>query len=84
MVGFLFRKIFGSKNERYLKRLRPLVAKINALEPEMQALPDEEFAARIAQYKVEVQENGRSLDELLPEVFALVREASRRVLGRRH
>ncbi|MBD5646820.1 MAG: preprotein translocase subunit SecA [Desulfovibrio sp.] len=84
MVGFLFRKIFGSKNERYLKRLRPLVAKINALEPEMQALPDEEFAARIAQYKVEVQENGKSLDELLPEVFALVREASRRVLGMRH
>ncbi|MBD5539319.1 MAG: preprotein translocase subunit SecA [Desulfovibrio sp.] len=84
MVGFLFRKIFGSKNERYLKRLRPLVAKINALEPEMQELPDEEFAARIARYKVEVQENGKSLDELLPEVFALVREASRRVLGMRH
>ena len=84
MVGFLFRKIFGSKNERYLKRLRPQVAKINALEPEMQALSDEEFAARIAQYKVEVQENGKSLDELLPEVFALVREASRRVLGMRH
>ncbi|WP_165076776.1 MULTISPECIES: preprotein translocase subunit SecA [unclassified Desulfovibrio] len=84
MVGFLFRKIFGSKNERYLKRLRPLVAKINALEPEMQALADEDFAARIAQYKVEVQENGKSLDELLPEVFALVREASRRVLGMRH
>ncbi|MBD5626327.1 MAG: preprotein translocase subunit SecA, partial [Desulfovibrio sp.] len=84
MVGFLFRKIFGSKNERYLKRLRPLVAKINALEPEMQALADEDFAARIAQYKVEVQENRKSLDELLPEVFALVREASRRVLGMRH
>ena len=84
MVGFLFRKIFGSKNERYLKRLRPLVGKINALEPEMQALADEDFAARIAQYKLEVQENGKSLDELLPEVFALVREASRRVLGMRH
>ena len=84
MFGFLFKKIFGSKNERYLKRLRPLVAKINALEPEMQALADEDFAARIAQYKVEVQENGKSLDELLPEVFALVREASRRVLGMRH
>ena len=84
MFGFLFKKIFGSKNERYLRRLRPLVQKINALEPEMQALADEEFAARIARYKVEVQENGKSLDALLPEVFALVREASRRVLGMRH
>ena len=84
MFGFLFKKIFGSKNERYLRRLRPIVQKINALEPEMQALADEDFAARIAQYKVEVQENGKSLDELLPEVFALVREASRRVLGMRH
>ncbi len=84
MFGFLFKKIFGSKNERYLRRLRPLVQKINALEPEMQALADEEFAARIARYKVEVQENGKSLDALLPDVFALVREASRRVLGMRH
>ena len=84
MFGFLFKKIFGSKNERYLRRLRPLVQKINALEPEMQALADEEFAERIARYKVEVQENGKSLDALLPEVFALVREASRRVLGMRH
>ncbi len=84
MFGFLFKKIFGSKNERYLRRLRPLVQKINALEPEMQALADEECAARIARYKVEVQENGKSLDALLPEVFALVREASRRVLGMRH
>ena len=84
MFGFLFKKIFGSKNERFLKRLRPLVQKINALEPEMQALADEDFAARIAQYKVKVQENGKSLDALLPEVFALVREASRRVLGMRH
>lgn len=84
MFGFLFKKIFGSKNERYLKRLRPLVQKINALEPEMQALADEDFAGRIAKYKTEVQENGKSLDSLLPEVFALVREASRRVLGMRH
>ena len=84
MFGFLFKKIFGSKNERYLKRLRPLVQKINAFEPEMQALADEDFAGRIAKYKAEVQENGKSLDSLLPEVFALVREASRRVLGMRH
>ena len=84
MFGFLFRKIFGSKNERYLRRLRPQAQRINALEPEMQQLEDAAFAARIAQYKKDVQEGGRSLDALLPEVFALVREASRRVLGMRH
>lgn len=83
MVGFLFKKIFGSKNDRFLRKLKPLVRKINALEPEMQALADEDFPRRIEQYKKEVQE-GRSLDSLLPEVFALVREASVRTLGLRH
>ena len=48
MIGFLVRKIFGSKNDRFLKKLRPLVAKINALEPEMQALADEELPQRLA------------------------------------
>ncbi|WP_165174848.1 preprotein translocase subunit SecA [Desulfovibrio sp. ZJ369] len=84
MFAFLFKKIFGSKNERYLRRLRPQVQRINALEPEMQELADADFAARIARYKKDVQEGGKSLDSLLPEVFALVREASRRVLGMRH
>ena len=84
MFGFLFRKIFGSKNERYLRRLRPLVARINALEPEMQELADADFPLRINACKVAVQEEGKSLDDILPEVFALVREASRRVLGMRH
>ena len=84
MFGFLFKKIFGSKNERYLRRLRPLVQRINALEPQMQELADEDFPPRILQYKNAVQEEGQSLDALLPEVFALVREASRRVLGMRH
>ena len=46
MFGYIFKKIFGSKNERYLRRLRPLVARINALEPDMQALADEDFARR--------------------------------------
>ena len=84
MFGFLFKKIFGSKNERSLRRLRPQVQRINALEPEMQQLEDADFAARISRYKKDVQEGGKSLDALLPEVFALVREASRRVLGMRH
>ncbi|WP_296304070.1 preprotein translocase subunit SecA [uncultured Desulfovibrio sp.] len=84
MFGYIFKKIFGSKNERYLRRLRPLVARINALEPDMQALADEDFARRMGEYRQAVQAGERTLDELLPEVFALVREASRRVLGMRH
>ncbi|MBD5553326.1 MAG: preprotein translocase subunit SecA [Desulfovibrio sp.] len=84
MVGYLFRKIFGSKNDRFLRRIRKTVKRINALEPEMKQLPDAEFATRIAELKKDVQENGRRLDEILPEVFALVREASLRTLGMRH
>ena len=84
MFGFLFKKIFGSKNERYLRRLRPQVQRINALEEQMRALEDADLPARIVQYKTAVQEQGQSLDALLPEVFALVREAARRVLGMRH
>ena len=84
MFGFIFKKIFGSKNDRYLRRLRPIVARINALEPQMQELADEEFAQRMAEYRQQVQAGERTLDDLLPEVFALVREASRRVMGMRH
>ena len=84
MIGFLVRKIFGSKNDRFLKKLRPLVAKINALEPEMQALADEELPQRLAVYREQVQSGEKDLDAVLPEVFALVREASTRVLGMRH
>ena len=84
MIGFLVRKIFGSKNDRFLKKLRPLVAKINALEPEMQALADEALPQRLAVYREQVQNGEKDLDAVLPEVFALVREASTRVLGMRH
>lgn len=84
MFGYIFKKIFGSKNDRFLRKARSSIKKINALEPAMKELADEDFAARIAQYKIDVQENGKSLDELLSEVFALVREASLRVLGMRH
>ena len=66
MFGFLFRKIFGSKNERYLRKLRPVIARINALEPEMEALADEDFAARMAQYRADLAEGKTTLDELLP------------------
>ena len=64
--------------------LRPIVARINALEPQMQELADEDFAQRMAEYRQQVQAGERTLDDLLPEVFALVREASRRVMGMRH
>ena len=84
MFGFLFKKIFGSTNDRYLRKLRPLVQRINELEPEMQQLEDADFPIRIAQYRQEVQDGVRDLDALLPEVFALVREASLRRLGMRH
>ena len=79
-----FQKIFGSKNDRYLKKLRPLVQKINALEPEVEKLADEEFPQRMAEYRQAVQEGSKTLDGILPEVFALVREAAKRTLGMRH
>ncbi len=83
MFNYIAKKIVGTKNDRELKRLRPAVARVNELEPQMAALKDEEFPQKTAQWKQEV-EKGRSLDDLLPEAFALVREAGRRVLGQRH
>ncbi len=82
-LDFLAKKIFGTKNDRYLKSIRPLVDKVNSLEKDVSKLKDSEFPSKIAQYREEV-EKGRPLDELLPEVFALVREASKRTLGMRH
>jgi len=82
MFGTIARKILGSKNERYLKTLWPTVHRINELEPETEKLRDEDFPRKIAEYR-EQAENGRDLDDMLPEVFALVREASRRTLGLR-
>ncbi|MCR4666183.1 MAG: preprotein translocase subunit SecA [Desulfovibrio sp.] len=84
MFGYIFKKIFGSKNDRYLRRLRPIVNAINALEPEIQSFEDAYFSTRIADLKKNVGAKEQTLDEILPEVFALVREASRRVLGMRH
>ena len=84
MIKFLIGKIFGTRNERYLRSLRPKLKKCNALEPQMQALADEDFPVKLAEYREQVQNGGRSLDDVLPEVFALVREASSRVMGMRH
>ncbi|MBZ5566070.1 MAG: hypothetical protein LAP13_27085, partial [Acidobacteriia bacterium] len=70
-------KVIGTKNERELKRLSERIATINALEPEMQQLPDSEFPLRTARLKERLA-NGESLESILPEAFALCREAGRR------
>ncbi len=84
MIKFLIGKIFGTRNERYLRSLRPRVRKINALEPAMQELSDEQLPEKLAEIREAVQSGERSLDDVLCEVFALVREASSRIMGMRH
>ncbi|MGD9240010.1 MAG: preprotein translocase subunit SecA, partial [Desulfobacterales bacterium] len=76
-------KVFGSKNERDLKRLQPRVERINALEPEIQAMSDDQLKAQTPKFKERIDQ-GESLDDLLPEAFATVREASLRALKMRH
>jgi preprotein translocase subunit SecA len=83
MVLNLLTKVFGSQNERELKRMQPTVDQINALEPAIQALSDEELKAQTAVFKQRV-EQGETLDDILPEAFATVREASMRTLKMRH
>jgi preprotein translocase subunit SecA len=84
MFSLIFKKIFGSKNDRYVKRKMQLVRKIGAFEPEMRELADDAFPVRVAEYKRRIKDDEATLDQLLPEVFALVREASVRSLGMRH
>jgi preprotein translocase subunit SecA len=76
-------KLVGSYSERELKRINPVVDRIEALEPEMQSLTDAELRAKTSEFKKRLEE-GETLDDLLPEAFAVVREASVRVLGMRH
>ncbi len=83
MVLSLFKNIFGSSNDRKIKIFNPLVKKINALEEQIKTLTDEDFKTRTAELKAEVA-GGKELDDILPEAFALVREASVRTLGLRH
>ena len=83
MLDVLSKKIFGTRNDRYLKKLRPAIDRINSLEETMKTLSDSDFPAYISRWKQEV-ENGKSLDTILPDVFALVREAGQRVLKMRH
>ncbi len=83
MIAGLLQKVFGSRNERLVKQYAQTAKSINALEPQMQALSDQELAAKTPEFKQRIA-NGESLDSLLPEAFAVVREAGKRVLEMRH
>ena len=76
-------KIFGTHSERELKRVYPIVDKIEALEPQMEALSDDELRAKTDEFRGRL-EKGETLDQLLPEAYAVVREASKRTIGLRH
>jgi len=83
MITQLLAKIFGTANERKIKRLQPIVDQINSFEPEMLKLTDEQLSAKTNEFRQQLSQ-GRHLDDILPEAFAVVREASRRKLGQRH
>ncbi|MEA1083081.1 preprotein translocase subunit SecA [Sphingomonas sp. CD22] len=83
MFGGFAKSLFGSSNDRYVKSLNPIVQKIAAFEPTLQALTDEQLAAQTAKFREQLA-GGAKLDDLLPEAFATVREAAVRVLGMRH
>ncbi|MCR6686419.1 preprotein translocase subunit SecA [Pseudoxanthomonas sp.] len=83
MINKLLTRVFGSRNDRLLRQLDRIVAKVNALEPEMQQLSDEALKAKTPEFQQRIA-GGEALDKVLPEAFAVCREASRRVLGMRH
>ncbi len=83
MLGTIAKSIFGSSNDRYVKSIMKIVGKINAFEDQIEALTDEQLLAQTAIFKDRL-EQGESLNDILPEAFATVREASKRVMGMRH
>ncbi len=83
MWQVIAKRIFGSSNDRYVKSLDKIVARINALEPQLADFSDDELKAQTAKFRLKLAE-GKTLDDILPEAFATVREASKRVLGMRH
>jgi preprotein translocase subunit SecA len=83
MISSLLTKMFGSRNQRTLKQLNKTVLTINALEPQFESLTDQELKAKTAEFKARLEQD-ETLDDLLPEAFATVREASKRVFGMRH
>jgi len=83
MIGHLIKKIVGSKNERELKRINPLMQRVSSLEDRIRPLSDGQLRAKTGEFRERI-ERGEPLDQILPEAFAVVREASRRTLGERH
>ena len=83
MIGSLIKKIVGSKNERELKRIQPIIQRINQIEPKILPLNDDQLRDKTAEFKERI-DRGESLEAILPEAFAVVREAARRTLGERH
>ena len=83
MLSMIFRAVFGTKHERDVKRMRPVVETIGALEPGLQALSDEALRARTTELRQRLAD-GAELDDLLPEAFAAAREAARRTVRMRH
>ncbi len=83
MIGNILQKVFGTKHDREIKKIQPIVDQINSLEPSIQKLSDDELKAMTPRFKERI-ERGESLDDLLPEAFAVVRETAKRVLGMRH
>ncbi len=83
MITQILSKILGTDNERQIKRLRPIVEKVNSFEPVVSALSDEQFAAKTNEFRERFSQ-GETLDNILPEAFAVVREAAKRTIGERH
>ncbi len=83
MIQGILRKVFGTKNEREMKRLWPMVDRINALEPRISSLSDEQLKTKTPEFRSRLEE-GETVDDILPEAFAVVREVSKRTLGMRH
>ncbi len=83
MFGGLAKSLFGSSNDRYVKSLNPILAQIASFEPALVAMSDDELSGQTAKFRARLA-NGEKLDDLLPEAFATVREAAKRVLGQRH
>ena len=83
MFQTIAKSLFGSSNDRYVKSIGKVVNQINALEPQIQALSDDELRAQTDKFRRQL-DDGQTLDDILPEAFATVREASSRVLGMRH
>ncbi len=88
MLNFIIKKIVGSQNERQVKKMRPLVAKINEAEAALQSLPDDALREKTAAWKAELskiedlEELARRLDEILPEAYAVVKNTCRRLCGK--